>query len=651
MLSRIATLVMFALFSGTVVAGPAWVNIDITEKWLGTMIGPGVIGDYGDTWNRYAADLGVVDVPKIVNLLDVDGNPTSVSFQLTGAKVALGVGLGSRPLFYGYHFILHPQTATITIEGLTPNRSYDLYLYTSAGLPSKVHNQCAVFTFNGVTKDALPTAENATVANPTVPGGAVDYDEDENYVVIRATADQTGTITGTMACAKGSGSNAAAINGIQITKVKAKTTCKKTEPAKAEFTPHPAGVWPSEPPAGCPFEPSKDITGIVFTGKYSDYSVATWNPTWASTGDDSNGAYHVGDTWYPTWASDGNLYSPFTDGGCPREDGFVDLSGSVGGRPTTGQAVMIGDDPLNLKINSLGLMVGYSVPYQGRYPCGSLIYNGVWYYGTYCLGPEGWAKYDGVTYNWPILGPMPGFRTSTDYGKTWTDTPHTPMSPLFPEPTKFLGPVKIGKPHFVDFGKNMEHSPDGKAYLVGHGARLDDPMPRYANLCWGTGDQIYITRVVPSVKNINDESKYEYFAGHDKKGHPIWSYDFEDIEPLLDWNNNMGCVAMTYNAPLKKYLMCITDAWPTSGRMDSYILESDAITGPFKMVTYMRDFGQQGYFLNIPSKFISEDGRVAWLCYTANFAIGLDTKIYEDPPGSRYGLVLQEVKLLDPSDG
>jgi hypothetical protein len=31
-------------------------------------------------------------------------------------------------------------------------------------------------------------------------------------------------------------------------------------------------------------------------------------------------------------------------------------------------------------------------------------------------------------------------------------------------------PVKIGAPKFVDFGKNMEHSPDGKAYLVAHGA-------------------------------------------------------------------------------------------------------------------------------------------------------------------------------------
>jgi len=28
----------------------------------------------------------------------------------------------------------------------------------------------------------------------------------------------------------------------------------------------------------------------------------------------------------------------------------------------------------------------------------------------------------------------------------------------------------MGSPHFVDFGKNMERSPDGKVYLVGHDA-------------------------------------------------------------------------------------------------------------------------------------------------------------------------------------
>jgi len=137
---------------------------------------------------------------------------------------------------------------------------------------------------------------------------------------------------------------------------------------------------------------------------------------------------------------------------------------------------------------------------------------------------------------------------------------------------------------------------------------IDNINERYANLSWISGDQIYLTRVVPSIDNINDESKYEYYAGRDDNGNPLWSWDYEDIEPLLEWNNNMGCVTITYNAPLKKYLMCVTDGWPTVAKMNSYILEADTLTGPWRLVTYMKAFGEQGYFLNFPSKFISDDG-------------------------------------------
>ncbi len=384
-------------------------------------------------------------------------------------------------------------------------------------------------------------------------------------------------------------------------------------------------LWPSEPPEDIPFEQSKDLIGILFTGVHSDYRAA--------------------DTWYPSWASDDNLYSPWTDG---QTDGMNSSSG--GSDATTGQAVMIGNDPLNLKIKALGTTKGNPRPYEGRYPCGSLVYNGVWYYGTYCLGPSGSVEHEGMRWNWPVLGPIPGFRISTDYGKTWTDSPHTPASPLFPEPAKFMGPLKIGSPKFVDFGKNMEHSPDSKAYLAGYGAEENDPKPRYANLSWISGDQIYLTRVKPSIENINDESKYEYFAGYNNAGKPIWSYDFKDIKPLLEWNNNMGCVTITYNAPLKKYLMCITDGWPTVAKMNSYILESGKITGPWKLVTYMKEFGEQGYFLNLPSKFISKDGLTLWLCYSGNFSQGWNNiRFMAKPPGSRYGLVLQQVKLLNPA--
>ena len=105
---------------------------------------------------------------------------------------------------------------------------------------------------------------------------------------------------------------------------------------------------------------------------------------------------------------------------------------------------------------------------------------------------------------------------------------------------------------------------------------------------------------------------------------------------------------MTWNPALKKFLFCITDGEAGEGqhgRFNTYILESNNITGPWKLVVYMKHFGQQGYFVNIPSKFISKDGQTAWLCYAANFSAHMNKDIKQNPPGSRYGMNLHEFRL------
>lgn len=275
-------------------------------------------------------------------------------------------------------------------------------------------------------------------------------------------------------------------------------------------------LWPSEPPADCPFGPSTHVGGIAFTGVHSNYGKVENQP-----------GPEWGDTWYPSWASDGNMYSPYADGACPREGGGYDHAQCApGAAANTGCAVLEGGDPLKLLVRSRGLVNASALPYQGRYPCGSLVYNGVWYYGTYTLGPEGMVKHDGATFNWPWMGPFVGFRTSKDYARTWTETPHTPEKPIFGEKGLQGQAVKIGSPHFVDFGQNMQHSPDGKAYLVAHGAIDPDPEPRYANDSWISGDQIFLLRVEPSLGAINDPSAYEFFGGTDRRNKPVWTKDF-----------------------------------------------------------------------------------------------------------------------------
>ncbi|MEM1013402.1 MAG: hypothetical protein AAGI46_14420 [Planctomycetota bacterium] len=385
---------------------------------------------------------------------------------------------------------------------------------------------------------------------------------------------------------------------------------------------------------------SDRFTGVEFTGLYANYTRA--------------------DTWYPTWASDGHLYSPWTDGTIGESMQFV-WSGA-GKNARTGHAKISGDDPMQLTVSNWGTVTASAAPYQGRYPCGSLMHDGIWYYGTYALDQPNKDVRD--RFGWYTLGPFVGFRWSNDYGATWNETPHTPSSPLFDEPGRDeldldegkRGPfIKMGAPHFVDFGKNMEHSPDGKAYLVGHGAKDDDAQPRIANSSWVTGDAVYMARVTPSVGNINDASKYEFYSGEDAAGESIWTTDFEEIEPILYWNNRVGIVTITYNAPLDKYLMCITDGHrgDTSRKeYTSYIMESDRLTGPWRLVAHMPDFGPQAYFLNFPSKFISDDGLTMWLAFSANYMNGNDRNNPEfvkrtTPPGSAYSLSLHEMRLVE----
>ena len=386
--------------------------------------------------------------------------------------------------------------------------------------------------------------------------------------------------------------------------------------------------WENCIPQNCPFKQSTSFNAIKFLGVKS--------------------GFHYGDTFYPTWADNDILYSPYTDGGCWRLDGSWDYSLSTGDVATTGQAALVGDDPTKLIVYSLGTETDVAIPYQGRYPCASLHYNGIWYYGTYCLSPAAQAQYGSQIINWPWMGPFVGFRLSKDNGLNWINSPHTPSQPLFNENGMNGYPIKIGAPHFVDFGKNMQYSPDGKAYMIAHGADVSDSLPRFWNDSWITGDQVYLLRVIPSEENINNMQQWEFYAGKDTLGKDVWTHDFAKIKPLLEWNNNMGCVTVTYNNILKKYLMCVTDGGNTCAKMNTYVLESDSLTGEWKIISYMKNFGEQAYFVNILSKFIEQDCSTMWLRYSGNYALNWNGEtIKQNPPGSHYGLVMQKIKFIN----
>jgi len=223
--------------------------------------------------------------------------------------------------------------------------------------------------------------------------------------------------------------------------------------------------WPSQPPNASwsnpwsgaqPYPQSKDLIGWEFkSGSNPGYGGGVHDHKAKSA-----------DTWYPSWSSDGDLYTPWTDGHVVDDATGKGTSSGSGGHPsngyasTTGQARLVGDDPFGLNVTEVATFGASTYPYKGRYPCGTLVYKGTWFYGTYYLdNPNSTFPAGGGVGpnpgpncgNWCIQGPVVDYRYSTDKGKTWKEPRPNATSPsdnLFAESAADNKRVKFGAPHW-----------------------------------------------------------------------------------------------------------------------------------------------------------------------------------------------------------
>ena len=411
------------------------------------------------------------------------------------------------------------------------------------------------------------------------------------------------------------------------------------------------------PPQGLPTLPqSSGFAGLRFTGRQRHYQPAI-----------------AADTWYPSWGADDRLYSTYADGSAAGPDGksvrvncqwafsddkqerwFRDLGYSVvHGRvvrerdksTTTGNAILTGDDPFALSVTPLAPFARATERYEGYYPCANLFYKGTWYYGGYFC--HRWLNQHNVPVTYE-LGGFGGFRISRDRGATWTDAPFDDQRPLFPETGRCSGgaPIKLGSPHFVDFGKELEHSPDGYAYLAGHGTYDPDGIVN-----WSSGDAVSLARVRPSPETVNDPKAWEFFAGHSAAGEPRWSHNFAEIAPLFTWPGGAGCVNITYHPHLKRFFgfLCMGWADGDSGPYDTWVVESEQLTGPWHTVARLSGMGGQPYFVCMPSKFLQPNSRKLTLFYSANWRPqrpGVPAVAAAAEPGGVYSLCVAEFELL-----
>ena len=175
----------------------------------------------------------------------------------------------------------------------------------------------------------------------------------------------------------------------------------------------------------------------------------------------------------------------------------------------------------------------------------------------------------------------------------------------------------------------MEHSPDGKAYLVAHGAAVPDPQPRFANHSWITGDSLYLIRVTPQHREHQRRLEIRVLRRTRRLRQA-------DLERRFPQDQAARRVEQQHGLRDDDLQRAVEEVFDVRDRrhatpwaiFNTYLLESDQITGPWKLVTYMKHFGEQAYFVNIPSKFIAADGRTLWLCYSANFCAGQQQRAF-----------------------
>jgi hypothetical protein len=286
-----------------------------------------------------------------------------------------------------------------------------------------------------------------------------------------------------------------------------------------------------------------------------------------------------GDNWPVTWADDDAIYTTWGDG-----TGFapkVEKKLSCGFARVTGPP----DHFAGVNIRSPAEQLG-----QGR------------------AGKKGWGILcvDGTLYLWfghaDHQGGAMQLAWSRDHAATWTFAEWT-----FPE---------FGMIGFVNFGKDYAGARDRFVYAYSHDhPRADTPADRFI-LMRAAKDR------------LAERSAWEFLARLDAQGQPIWTRAIGERGAVFE---NLGaCLrsAMTYCAPLKRYLW-----WQqipqmpgvTSDRGDTRFVGGFAVYdapepwGPWTTAYWTRQWdvgpGEHGDF---PAKWMSADGRTLHLVFSGD---------------------------------
>jgi hypothetical protein len=282
------------------------------------------------------------------------------------------------------------------------------------------------------------------------------------------------------------------------------------------------------------------------------------------------------DLWPITWAADDNLYTSWGDGG-----GFGGTNRV--GRVSLGVARIKGPPEQFLAENIFGGKdAAVPATFIGK-SNGMLSVNGALYMGVVEEGR--WLR-------WKI-------GRSADYGKSWTFNSESEWD--FAEPD---GAFSDGT--FLTFGRDYQGARDDYVYVYSQEARATDPSG-------ATAKTIGMFRVLK--EQIMNRRAYEYFAGLDSNGSPIWTPNITSRRPVFTNPDGVGWgTRVSYNPGLDRYLL--TSWYKESSGWG--IFDAPEPWGPWTTVAYydtwldpMFKFG-----FTFTQKWMSADGQSVWMIFS-----------------------------------
>ena len=190
---------------------------------------------------------------------------------------------------------------------------------------------------------------------------------------------------------------------------------------------------------------------------------------------------------------------------------------------------------------------------------------------------------------------------SSNHGVSWTKA-----SWAFAKSDNLINPT------FIQFGKDYAGARDEFVYIYANHVKT-------ASLSVQKPGEIALLRVPKS--SIMVRAEYEFFAGLDGTGNPIWTKDRGSRKPVFKDANGVGWnTSASYNAQLGRYLIATEHEKSLQGNLG--IFDAPEPWGPWTTVKYVNGFGSSAgiaattFFWNFSNKWLSADGKNFVLIFT-----------------------------------